>query len=369
MAIYHCSIGNVSRAKGASACATLAYITGEKTEDERLGRSFSYGRQERVVETDTLIPDFAPEELRDAKRLFNSIEKYEKSETARTAKKIEVALPVECNLEEQRNIIRAFIENNLTSKGYCATYAIHEDKEGINPHAHILVANRPIDEKTQTWAKTKTTKEYVLDGDGKRVPVIDPETGEQKIAKRNERLWQRRTVSQNPLDRKDTLKDLRHSWAVECNKYLGVSQKIDERSYEAQGLDIEPTIHEGYVSREIEARGGVSERMEINREIRERNRLLESIKEHLKDLGDKIKDLTKEKTEYVRELLHRSRLDRGDRETERRELQIDGDNQISKRADREDERERLAVEEKRRVEERKRKAITRSIGRGGPDPR
>mgnify|MGYP003024837615 CR=1 FL=1 len=33
------------------------------------------------------------------------------------------------------------------SYGYAATYAIHTDKAGNNPHAHILVANRRIDPK------------------------------------------------------------------------------------------------------------------------------------------------------------------------------------------------------------------------------
>ena len=42
MAIYHCNISNVSRAKGSTSCATLSYITGQKVKDERLDTTFDY---------------------------------------------------------------------------------------------------------------------------------------------------------------------------------------------------------------------------------------------------------------------------------------------------------------------------------------
>ena len=77
MAIYSCNISNVSRAKGSSACATLSYISAEKIVDERLGMTFSYGREERVMLTGTLLPEGAPKEFQDPKVLFNAIEKYE----------------------------------------------------------------------------------------------------------------------------------------------------------------------------------------------------------------------------------------------------------------------------------------------------
>ena len=60
MAIYHCSISNVSRAKGSSSCATLAYISGEKVHDDRLDKTYQYARSERVLETGTILPDSAP---------------------------------------------------------------------------------------------------------------------------------------------------------------------------------------------------------------------------------------------------------------------------------------------------------------------
>lgn len=87
MAIYHCSISNVSRAKGSSSCATLAYISGEKVHDDRTGTTYAYSRQERVLVTGTILPPSAPAEYADADTLFNAIEKYETADNARTAKK------------------------------------------------------------------------------------------------------------------------------------------------------------------------------------------------------------------------------------------------------------------------------------------
>ena len=99
------------------------------------------------METRTLLPEGAPAEWRDAARLFNGVEMAEKAEDARTAKKIVVALPVEFTPEQRREALEAFIRSQLTARGYAATYAIHEDAEGRNPHAHILVPNRPIDRR------------------------------------------------------------------------------------------------------------------------------------------------------------------------------------------------------------------------------
>ena len=85
MAIYSCNISNVSRAKGSSSCATFSYISGEKVRDERLGKTFRYGREERVILTETLLPEGAPVEFQNPVVLFNAIEKYENTDNARTS--------------------------------------------------------------------------------------------------------------------------------------------------------------------------------------------------------------------------------------------------------------------------------------------
>lgn len=289
MAIFHMSISNVSRAKGSSSCASLAYIAASKVYEERTHQTYSYGRKERVMKVATLLPDGAPHAYADAAQLFNAIEKYEQASNARTAKKIVVALPRELPLDESDGILTNFISGKLCANGYCATYAIHNDKDGNNPHAHILVANRPLDPKTGEFERTKTKKVYALDAHGERIPLIDKKTGQQKVDKRNRKQWKRVTVAKkNLLDEKDFLISLRKSWAEECNKHLSQEDRIDHRSNAARGIDDIPTIHEGYAARAMEARGDVSDRMEINRHIRLKNDLIHQLIETLKEIRDKV---------------------------------------------------------------------------------
>lgn len=286
MAIFHMSISNVSRAKGSSSCASLAYIAASKVYEERTHQTYSYGRKERVVKVATLLPDGAPRAYADAAQLFNAIEKYDQASNARTAKKIVVALPRELSLDESDEILTDFIRDNLCANGYCATYAIHNDKDGNNPHAHILVANRQINKKGEWSSKRKM--EYALDEKGERIPLIDKKTGKQKVDKRNRKQWKRISAEQNPLDKKQFLEQLREAWAVECNKHLSQEDRIDHRSNAARGIDDIPTIHEGYAARAMEARGDVSDRMEINRHIRLKNDLIHQLIETLKEIRDKV---------------------------------------------------------------------------------
>lgn len=286
MAIFHMSISNVSRAKGSSSCASLAYIAASKVYEERTHQTYSYGRKERVMKVATLLPDGAPTAYADAAQLFNAIEKHEQASNARTAKKIVVALPRELSLDESDEILTDFIRDNLCANGYCATYAIHRDKDGNNPHAHILVANRQINKKGEWSSKRKM--EYALDEKGERIPLIDKKTGKQKVDKRNRKQWKRISAEQNPLDKKQFLEQLREAWAVECNKHLSQEDRIDHRSNAARGIDDIPTIHEGYAARAMEARGDVSERMEINRQIRLKNDLIHQLIETLKEIRDRV---------------------------------------------------------------------------------
>ena len=284
MAIYSCNISNVSRGGGSNSCATLSYIAGSKVHCERTNQNFSYGRSERVVAVETCLPAHAPAEFKEPAVLFNAIENFEKTENARTAKKIMVALPREINsLEKQQELMREFC-SQITKMGYACTYAIHYDKDGNNPHAHILVANRPINNKGE-FVECKQKMAYVLDDKGERVPLIDKETGLQKLGKRNEKLWKRTCVKSNPLDEKTTLQAIRENWENVCNKRLDPSQHITAKSHEARGLKTEPTIHEGYAAREIERRGGKSELCELNRQIIQYNRIVNAIKVFEKQLA------------------------------------------------------------------------------------
>ena len=302
MAIYSCNISNVSRGKGSSTCATLSYITAEKVRDERTGELYNYGRHERVMEVNTLLPQGAPQEYKNPSILFNSIEQYEKSQNARTGKKIMVALPREFELNQQKEVIENFIKNSINSKGYACTYAIHQDKDNNNPHCHILIANRQLDQKTGEWTN-KRKMEYALDEKGERIPIIDKATGEQKVDKRNRKQWKRINVESNPLDIKETLKEIREAWANECNKHLEKDKQIDHRSYQDRGIEQIPTIHEGYAARQIEAKGQVSDLCQMNREIRARNKILERFQEQLKTMKKQMQTFIEEKGASINDRL------------------------------------------------------------------
>lgn len=305
MSIYSMHIRNISRAKGSSSIASLAYITAQQFRDARLGTmTRDYGRRERVEHVETLLPAGAPREWLDPEKLFNRIEAVESAENARTAKMMIVALPREFDKEQQLEAVRAFIRENLNARGFAATFAIHTDKNNNNPHVHILVPNRQIDPNTGDFAKTKTKRVYSLDEHGERIPIIDKKTGQQKVDKRNRKQWKRELVQVNPLDERDTLKQLRSAWAQTANRFLPQELHISEKSLKEQGIDRSPTVHEGYAAREMEKRGQVSQRAEINREIGKKNKLLDYLHEQLENVQSLIADTVKtikELTEKAKE--------------------------------------------------------------------
>lgn len=297
MAIYSLHISNVSRAKGSSSCATLSYITGQKIYEERTGETYSYGRRERVVTWGVILPNQAPEEFRNPEKLFNSIENFEKADNARTAKKIMAALPREFSPERQKKVLEEYIRENITKEGYACAYAIHTDKENRNPHAHILIANRQLNQKGEWGSKRKM--EYVLDEKGARIPQIDKKTGLQKTDSHGRKQWKRVNREVNPLDKEETLRKLREQWAVSCNRHLSPKSQIDHRSYAEREIEQLPTIHEGYAAQKIEERGGVSDRCSENREIRSLNAagLLQEIRKEWERLVAALQKLIERKQE------------------------------------------------------------------------
>lgn len=315
MAIYHCSISNVSRAKGSTSCATLAYISGEGIHDSRTGITYSYSRRERVLEVGTILPTSAPSGYADAETLWNAVENYETADNARTAKKIQVALPRELELSEQKTVVEEYIRQNLVQEGYCATYAIHDGGTRGNPHAHILVSNRTIDRKGSWGVKRKMA--YALDERGNRIPLLN-EDGTQRTDGNGRRQWKRVTVEQNKLDSKDFLLRLRKAWADVVNRYLSPYEQIDHRSNVARGIVDTPTIHEGYSARAIEERGGIAERCEINRAIRRENANRRQAQEEISERQanvDRMKEEEREDDRIENELTQARELDqeRGER--------------------------------------------------------
>lgn len=273
MSIYHCSIKNISRSSGRSAVACAAYRSGEELEDVETGITHDYRKKTGIAFAEIFLCKNAPERFQNREELWNEVEKIEKAADARLAREIEVAIPRELSLEEMKNLVAGYAKM-LTEEGMCVDAAIHL-KVG-NPHAHLMCTTRKI-KADGTWDQ-KEKKVYALDEFGNKIPVIDQETREQKIGARGRRIWKRVTVAANDLNAKENVEKWRKMWSEHCNAYLEPEQQIDHRSYERQGKkDVIPTIHEGYAAREMEKRGQLAERCEINREIAAANRDIKAI--------------------------------------------------------------------------------------------
>ncbi|MFV0363249.1 MAG: MobQ family relaxase [Suipraeoptans sp.] len=285
MAIFHCSIKIISRASGRSAVASAAYRSGEKLYNAETGLTHDFTKKGGVVFSEICIPDNVSQEFQDREYFWTAVQNVEKRADAQLAREIEVGIPIEFSREQQIKCVQSYIQENFVSKGMCADWSLHDKKDG-NPHAHILLTVRAFD-KNGTWiAKQKTS--FAYDEEGKKIPLVDEETGKQKIrirdGKGTEKLWVRTSIPSNDWNDHSKAEEWREAWADECNKYLAVHLQIDHRSYKRQGIQKVATIHEGIVARDIEKKGGVSTKCELNREIRKYNTAYEQIKEKALDI-------------------------------------------------------------------------------------
>ena len=155
MAIYHLSAKPISRATGRSATGAAAYRAGETITDERTGLVFDYGKKRGIDHSEIMAPANAPEWAHDRAKLWNAVEHSEKRKDSQVAREVEVALPTELNLDQQRELVRSFARSQFVDAGMVADIAIHHAK-GENPHAHILLTMRDIGpdgfgQKNRSW--------------------------------------------------------------------------------------------------------------------------------------------------------------------------------------------------------------------------
>lgn len=288
MAIYHLSIKNISRSKGQSAVACASYRSGEKLQDEELGKSFDYTRRDNVVFTEIILCKNAPSEYKNRETLWNEVQRVEKASNARLAREWEVALPNELTFDQSIALVKEFAQS-LADEGMCIDLAIHWN-DG-NHHAHIMGTTRPIKANGEWGQKEK--KIYKLDENGQKIPQIDARTGEQKIGARGRKMWERVTVEANDWNRTEKVEEWRERWGEQCNKALEkacILERVDHRSYERQGIEQVPTIHEGYAARQLEKRGKSAERCHENVLIRKVNMVICSINSNIKGYVSLIKD-------------------------------------------------------------------------------
>ncbi|MFQ9409689.1 MAG: MobQ family relaxase [Oscillospiraceae bacterium] len=297
--------------------AASAYLSCSRLYNDYDGIQHDYTKKQGLVWQEVFLPEYAPQEWQDREKLWNAVEEVETAKDSRLAREFVVALPIELSREQQIELLQDFIREQFVSDGMCADAAIH-DTDGHNPHAHILLTVRPLDERGK-W-QYKTEKEYLCmrngeergftaaefksaqnDGWEKQYPYkvgkkkvyMTPSAAEaQELIRADKHPKSTRYGRQNPISERwnseEQLVSWRVAWADVTNRYLesaGREERIDHRSNAARGLDEIPTIHEGVTVQALERKGIVSDRCEMNRQIRADNALLRELKAEIKKLA------------------------------------------------------------------------------------
>ena len=286
MALFHFTVTQTKRSKGQSAIASAAYRSGEKLYSEYYGEYSDYTRKGGVICSDILLPSHAPPEYADRQTLWNAVEKAERGKNAQLAYSFDIALQNEFSLEENIALARQFLLENFVSRGMVVDFAVHQpDREdgGIpNPHFHVLCPIRPI-EQNGKWG-LKQRRVYELDEDGNRIRDADGK-------------FVFNAVPTTDWGSPETLEYWRQTWAELCNAKFaekGLDVRIDHRSYERQGVDLLPTIHEEATVRAMEKKGIRTEKGEFNRWIKATNAVIKDIRKKISLLFDWITEIKAE---------------------------------------------------------------------------
>jgi Ti-type conjugative transfer relaxase TraA len=231
MAIYHLHVKVIGRKAGSSVVASAAYRSASRLRDERIDRVQDFSNKRGVVHSEVLLPENAPEQWSDRERLWNDVEAFEVRKDAQLAREVEFAIPREMTQAQGIELARDFAQAEFVDQGMIADLNVHWDigEDGMpKPHAHVMLTMRSVDE----------------DGFGKKV-----------------RDW----------NRTEMVERWRERWAEHVNERLAeldIDARIDHRSLEAQGIDLEPQSKIGAPAQRIEGEGiEAADRAELHREI------------------------------------------------------------------------------------------------------
>ena len=266
MAVPHFSVSVVARGSGRSAVLSAAYRHCAKMEFEREARTIDYTRKRGLLHEEFVIPEDAPNWLRSmiadrtvscaSEAFWNAVEGSEKRSDAQLAKDVTMALPIELSADQNIALVREFVASHITAKGMVADWVYH-DAPG-NPHVHLMTTLRPL---TDDGFGAK--KVAVIGADGK---PLRNDSG--KIVYE---LWAGGVEDFNAF---------RDGWFVCQNRHLalaGLDIRVDGRSFEKQGIALEPTIHLGVGANAIKQKSAEAsepitlERIELQEERRAEN--------------------------------------------------------------------------------------------------
>ena len=299
MAIAHFSASIVSRGSGRSVVLSAAYRHCAKMEYEREARTIDYTRKQGLLHEEFALPAGAPKWARSliadrsvagaSGAFWNKVEAFEKRADAQLARDLTIALPLELSAEQNIALVRDFVEKHIMAKGMVADWVYHANPG--NPHIHLMTTLRPLTE----------------DGFGSKKVAVIGEGGQPVRTKSGKilyELWAGSTEDFNVL---------RDGWFERQNHHMalaGIDLRIDGRSYEKQGIDLEPTIHLGVGARAIERKAeqqGV--RLELERIELYEQRRSENARRILKNPAIVLDLITREKSVFderdVAKVVHR----------------------------------------------------------------
>ena len=290
MALYHFHVAQIGRAKGFSSVAAAAYRSGEELYDDYYGETHDYTKKGGVLYTEIMMPDYAPERFKNRGILWNEVEKIEKHPKAQLCYSFDIALQNELSFDENLELARQFVSEELVKKGMICDLAIHEPDKGDgginNPHFHVICPIRPYTEDDE-WGE-KQRREYVLDDNGERI-------------RNAQGKYVFNAVPTTDWGRPETLDLWRAHWADMVNAKFeekGLDCHIDQRSYADRGVDLIPQVHEGSAVRRMEARGIVTTKGDHNRFILATNRMIRDIISKLKGLAEWYRNSKAELEQY-----------------------------------------------------------------------
>ena len=286
----HNEITIVQRSQRQSAVAAAAYQSGEKLFCEYDQQVKHYPEKRGIVHNEILLPANAPPEYADRNTLWNAAEAVEKQWNSQLARRWVLTIPREIPPDQYAVLVREFCQQQFVSKGMIADFAIHDPHPpGHNPHAHVLLTMRAMDEHGKWLPKSR--KVYDLDENGERIKLP---SGRWKSHKEDTVDWNEQYHAE----------EWRHGWEIVQNKYLelaGSPERIDMRSYERQGLDIIPTVHMGTAVSALERKGIATNIGNLNRDIKAANRMMNAIRSTIKSLRDWIADILEATKEVIAE--------------------------------------------------------------------
>jgi len=269
MALYHFTVKVMSRTGDRNAVSGATYRHGQSMTDEKTGKTFINTTQQDVEHCEISVPEEAPAWAHDltegdvhknSEKLWNAVEQFEKRKDAQLYREVEFALPHELTSEQRLELARAFIKDTFVSKGMIADWAVHnhfDKEEGIEkPHVHVMLTMRELEERSSEGFVNKL-KSFV----GIPVSSSDIAFG-QKV-----REWNSKSV----------LLSWRETWADYANTHLdkaGLDVRIDHRSYEDQGIELEPQPKLGKAVSEMSQRGLPMDRFQEMMAVQQKNRAL-----------------------------------------------------------------------------------------------